>query len=322
MLCALAPMEGITGYIFRRAHATCFGPADKYMTPFVSPTQHLCFTARERKEIGPEHNAGLNVVPQILTRDPAHFIWAARALADMGYREINLNLGCPSGTVAAKGKGSGFLAYPDELYRVFDAVFSALTVDISVKTRVGKNSPDEWPRLLEIFDRYPICELTVHPRVQADRYNGTPDLAAFALAAERSRAPLCYNGDLYAPGGLAALSAAFPGVERFMCGRGVVADPSLLRQLRGGPPARKGELAEFHGLLYDGYRAVMPGPRPVLARMKELWSYLLFSFTNREKYVRLLRKAGSLSEYEDVIHALFRDEDLVPAGAFDPAKLI
>ena len=145
---ALAPMEGVTGHVFRQAHAACFGPADKYLTPFLSPNQNLCFTSRERAEVLPEHNDGLNVVPQLLTSNAAHFLWASRELAAMGYREVNLNLGCPSGTVSAKGKGAGFLAYPDRLERFLDQVFSYVTIDVSVKTRIGKASPDEWDGLL------------------------------------------------------------------------------------------------------------------------------------------------------------------------------
>ena len=194
---ALAPMEGVTGHVFRQAHAACFGPADKYLTPFLSPNQNLCFTSRERAEVLPEHNDGLNVVPQLLTSNAAHFLWASRELAAMGYREVNLNLGCPSGTVSAKGKGAGFLAYPDRLERFLDQVFSYVTIDVSVKTRIGKAGADEWDSLLELFNRYPICELTVHPRVQADFYQGRPNRRAFRKAVGASTAPLCYNGDLF-----------------------------------------------------------------------------------------------------------------------------
>lgn len=317
---ALAPMERVTGHVFRQAHAACFGPADKYLTPFLSPNQNLCFTSRERAEVLPEHNDGLNVVPQLLTSNAAHFLWASRELAAMGYREVNLNLGCPSGTVSAKGKGAGFLAYPDRLERFLDQVFSYVTIDVSVKTRIGKAGADEWDSLLELFNRYPICELTVHPRVQADFYQGRPNRRAFRKAVGASTAPLCYNGDLFSLPDLFAFTAVFPEVDRVMAGRGAVADPSLLRQFQGGAPADKEELRQFHALVYAGYQRVMSGDRAVLARMKELWSYLLFSFTGRERYVRRFRKVNFLPEYEDLVDELFRREQTVSAG-FDPALL-
>lgn len=318
---ALAPMEGVTGYLFRNAHAACFGPADQYLTPFLSPTQTMRFSSRELQDVLPEHNEGLNVVPQLLTNNAANFIWAARELEAMGYREVNLNLGCPSGTVTAKGKGSGFLAYPDRLNQFLDEIFSRLTLDISIKTRVGKTDIAEFDTLLRIFNRYPISELTVHPRVQADLYRGKPSKKTFRKALEGSKAPVCYNGDLFSLPALFSFTAIFPEADRVMAGRGVAANPALLREFQGGKPARKEELQEFHDRLYAGYQHVMSGDRAVLARMKELWSYLLFSFTHREKYVRRLRKVNHLDEYEDVIDALFREQDVIPGGSFDPAAL-
>lgn len=320
MYCSLAPMEGVTGYLFRNAHGAVFGPADQYLTPFLAPNQNLRLTERERKEVLPEHNEGLNVVPQLLTNNAEHFVWCAGELAAMGYRRVNLNLGCPSGTVVSKGKGAGFLAFPEELERFLDRIFSRTAVEITVKTRVGRASAQEFDALLEVFGRYPIRELIVHPRVQTDFYRGRPDWEAFRKAAERSPAPVCYNGDLFSVAALEAFAAEFPQVKRVMAGRGVVADPSLLRQFRGGAPADKEEVREFHERLYAGYRRVMPGERAVLAHMKELWSYLLFSFTGRERYLRPLRKAGRLSEYERVIDALFREQE-VTAGSFDPGSL-
>lgn len=317
----LAPMEGVTGSLFRRVHAACFGPADKYLTPFLSPTQHPRFTARELREVLPEENPGLNTVPQLLTNDADCFIWAAKALEDMGYREVNLNLGCPSGTVVSKGKGSGFLAYPDRLEAFLDKIFSQLTISVSVKTRLGKTDPAEFDRLLSLFNRYPICELTIHPRVQADFYNGAPRREDFAKAMANSRAPVCYNGDIFSTADLNAFTAAFPQVERVMAGRGAVADPALLRRFRGGPPASKEELRRFHDLLYDGYREIMPGTVPVLARMKELWSYMLYCFTAPEQYLRSLRKARRLDEYEVVVARLFQEQEAVPGGRFHPSLL-
>ena len=317
----LAPLEGVTGHLYRNAHAACFGPADRYMTPFLSPTQSGVFSHRELRDVLPEHNEGLNVIPQLMANLGDNFIWAARELQAMGYREVNLNLGCPSGTVVSKGKGSGFLAFPDRLDAFFDQVFSTLDMNVSVKTRLGKVSAEEFPALLEIFSRYPICELTVHPRIQTDLYRGTPDRDAFALAVERCPFPLCYNGDIFTLRHLEEFSARFPSVDRVMLGRGLIADPALIRELKGGSPATKEEMREFHDRLYAGYREILSGDRIILARMKELWTYLIFSFTNWEEYRKPLRKATRLSEYEEVVQALFTREEVLPAGQFEPAKL-
>lgn len=171
---SLAPMEGLTTIYYRRALARWFGGVDRYFTPFLTPTQDHRFTKRELREVLLEHNGGLPTVPQLLTRNAEDFLWAAGELAAMGYREVNLNLGCPSGTVVAKGKGSGFLAHPAELDAFLEEIFSKAPCAISVKTRIGLKDPEEFPVLLAIYRKYPLAELIVHPRVRTDMYKNTP----------------------------------------------------------------------------------------------------------------------------------------------------
>ena len=180
-----APLEGITTYPYRNLHHKYFGGVDKYFTPFLAPGPEQGMSVKEMRDVLPENNAGVPVVPQILTNRAGDFLLASKKLAEMGYREINLNLGCPSGTVTAKKKGSGFLLYPDDLDRFFDEVFSDASVrngefQISVKTRIGKNEVEEWPEIMAIYNRYPISELTVHPRIQKEFYKGVPHLDVFA----------------------------------------------------------------------------------------------------------------------------------------------
>lgn len=166
-------------------------------------------------------------MPQVMTRRAEDFLWAAEQVADMGYGEVNLNLGCPSGTVTAKGKGAGFLARPEELDAFFEAVFTKVTLPVSVKTRLGIREAEEFDRLLEIYNRYPISELMIHPRVQRDFYKNTVRLDAFAAALARSRNPVVYNGDLVTPKDCTAFTRRFPEVETVMIGRGLIADPAL-----------------------------------------------------------------------------------------------
>lgn len=180
-----APLEGITTYPYRNLHHKYFGGVDKYFTPFLAPGPEQGMSVKEMRDVLPENNAGVPVVPQILTNRAGDFLLASKKLAEMGYREINLNLGCPSGTVTAKKKGSGFLLYPDDLDRFFDEVFADASVrngefQISVKTRIGKNEVEEWPEIMEVYNRYPISELTVHPRIQKEFYKGVPHLDVFA----------------------------------------------------------------------------------------------------------------------------------------------
>ena len=295
-----APLDGITKVVFRRVWAAHFGGADRYFIPFFSPTDQHILTDRDRREIDPANNGGLPLVPQVMTCRAKDFLWAAEVVVDMGYTEVNLNLGCPSGTVTAKGKGAGFLAKPEELDRFFDQVFSKVRMPVSVKTRLGIQEPEEFARLLEIYNRYPIACLTIHARVQKEKYRGPVHLDAFAQALAESRNPVCYNGDLRTAAEVEALSQRFPSVEAVMIGRGAVADPALLRKLRGGPAATKEELQAFTQDLYRAYQAFYGQVGTAAQRMREVWFYLIHLFDDAEKLNKQLRRFRTPAEYERI----------------------
>ena len=305
-----APLDGITKVVFRRVWAAHFGGADRYFIPFFSPTDQHILTDRDRREIDPANNGGLPLVPQVMTCRAKDFLWAAEVVADMGYTEVNLNLGCPSGTVTAKGKGAGFLAKPEELDRFFDQVFSKVRMPVSVKTRLGIQEPEEFARLLEIYNRYPIACLTIHARVQKEKYRGPVHLDAFAQALAESRNPVCYNGDLRTAAEVEALSQRFPSVEAVMIGRGAVADPALLRKLRGGPAATKEELQAFTQDLYRAYQAFYGQVGTAAQRMREVWFYRIHLFENADRRNKKLRRFTNPGEYESVEAAIFRDLSL------------
>lgn len=191
-----APLEGISGYVYRKAYEHYFGGIDKYFIPFIKPNQKGKLSSREKNDILPMHNQGMWAVPQILTNSAEDFIKTAERLQEYGYEEVNLNLGCPSKTVVSKGRGSGFLAEPDRLNAFLEEIFNETPIRISVKTRIGKESPEEWIRLLEIYNQYPMEELIIHPRIQTDFYKNTPNLEMFEYAVKNSKNPLCYNGDI------------------------------------------------------------------------------------------------------------------------------
>ena len=313
---SLAPLEGITGWLYRQIHRDMFPGLYRYYTPFFAPTADSPLTGRGLTDLHPEHNQGVPVVPQLLTNRAEDFLSAARRLQELGYEEVNLNLGCPSGTVVAKGKGAGFLARPEELDAFLDTVFRRVTMRVSIKTRIGTEDPAEWPALLAIYARYPICELIIHPRLRTDYYRGPVRQEAFALALERTSLPLCYNGDLFSVADCQAAAVRFPQVTHWMAGRGLICNPALGRQLQGGPPRTKAELQTFHDRLLEGYQAQLSGDRPVLGKMKELWFYWSHLFPAPEKPLKAMRKAKTLTDYRFAAHAMFRDQDLLPQGKF------
>lgn len=317
-----APMEGVTGAVYRRTHHEYFPGIDKYFMPFITPTTNERLTPRQKRDVAPEVNRGVPAVPQLLTKSAADFIWAANALFGMGYGEVNLNLGCPSGTVTAKGKGAGFLRDPEALDRFLDAVFSACTGAVSVKTRLGMQDPAEFAALLDIYNRYPIAELTIHPRVRQDFYRGQVREADFAAAMPRCRMPVCYNGDIVSEAGAQAVGERYPAVQAVMIGRGLIADPSLVTRLTGGARADKKTLEAFHNALYERYFEAFGDRRIAMLRMKEIWFYHLNLFADSEKHGKALKKSRTADEYERAAAAVFRDLDLlenaVPAW-FRPA---
>lgn len=313
MRISFAPLEGITGRVYRSIHRTMFPGLDAYYAPFFAPTGDSPFTGRVLAELDPERNPGVPLVPQLLTNRAEDFIAAARSLRELGYQEINLNLGCPSGTVTAKGKGSGLLMDPDFLDRFLDGVFSGTSVPVSVKTRLGYNTPEEFPRLLEVFNRYPIACLTIHPRVRPEKYRGAVHMDLFALAVAESKNPVCYNGDLTSVAGVRALEAQFPGLDAAMIGRGAIADPALLRRLRGGSAASKEELQAFTQELYRAYQDFYGQAAPASQRMKEVWFYLIHLFENGERLGGRMRRSRGPRAYEELEARIFQELELLDA---------
>ena len=314
----LAPMEGITGYIYRQAYNSCFKPMDRYFTPFLAPKHKSGFSSKELNDILPEHNQGMEVIPQILTSDPEDFLDTAVKLKEYGYTEVNLNLGCPSGTVAAKGKGAGFLKDTEKLARFLGEVSEGMeraNLHFSIKTRVGVESEEEFQTLLGLYNQCPLTELIIHPRVLKDFYKYNVRMNAFKEGFEKSRHSVCYNGDVFRRKDYDRLIKEYPDLDKIMMGRGIMMNPFLMEEIADGTSqevsgkmtaARKADrLEKFHRLLCDGYAHVMSGDRPVLFKMKELWGFLIHSCPEEEKLMKKIRKAQHLEEYERVVSELF-----------------
>ena len=304
-----APMEGLTDSIYRRLHHRYFGGVDRYYMPFLSPTVHRCLTPREARELPRADSEAFIAIPQLLTKVPEDFLWAAAVCRDLGYGEVNLNAGCPSGTVTAKGKGAGMLRDPDGLCRFLDAVFAGAPLPISIKTRIGFAEPEEFVRLLEIYNRYPVKELTVHPRVRTQFYKGSVDKEVFRYCTEHAKMPLCYNGDLCSKADIDAISREFPKVDAVMLGRGLVADPGML--LPGG--TTREALEAFLEALFEAYRQAFGSDRNAMFRLKENWHLLLCLFEGGERLGKQLRKTTDAAEYRQIVHQILHTLPMRPA---------
>ena len=299
----LAPMEGVTDHVYRRVHHTHFTGVEKYFIPFISPTQDLCLTNREKRDISPANNAGLFAVPQILTKRADHFLWAAQILLDMGYTEVNLNAGCPSGTVTGKGKGAGLLLDLPALENMLDEIYAHAPMRVSIKTRIGFSDPIEFDRVLELYKQYPVHELIVHPRTRMEYYRGLPHRETYANALTGTQLPMVYNGDLFTPDNCTQLEQSMPS-HALMIGRGLLANPALAREYAGGAPITIPELAAFVDDLTRAYGEVHPG-NVVLGRMREVLKNIVCCFADADKAKKAIRKASTLPALEDAATRLF-----------------
>ncbi len=305
-----APMEGITGYVYRNAHHRYYGGMDKYFTPFLTPKAKKGMNSKERNDVIPEHNEKIPVVPQILTNRAEDFVSMVERLEAMGYKEVNLNLGCPSGTVVSKGKGCGFLADRDKLQRFFEDSMNLMEakdlghVGVSVKTRLGMDDHEEIIPLMEIYNQYPLSEVIIHARIHKDFYKRPVNHLAFEQALKMSRHSICYNGDLMGKKQYDNFVKDFPQVDKVMVGRGLIANPQIIEDFKGENAFDYDHFFQFHEEILRGYEEIMSGDRNVLFKMKELWAYMNVLFEDSDKIMKKIRKSNNLTEYRSAIALL------------------
>jgi tRNA-dihydrouridine synthase len=313
----LAPMEGITGYIYRNYYEKYFHNIDKYFTPFIPSNKGVRLKTKELRDVLPENNRGMNIVPQILSNDSEGFIITARKLQQFGYKEVNLNLGCPSGTVVSKDKGSGFLAKREELDRFLDEIFRIDDMKISIKTRIGKDSPEEFYELIKIYNKYPLEELIIHPRIQKDFYGNKPNLQVFKDGLALSTNTICYNGDIFTAEDHNEFIKAFPEVETIMLGRGIIANPGLMDEIKNNTFLDKKVLKDFHDDILNNYMELFNEERNAMFKMKGLWAYMIYIFSDNKKYGKKIKKSQDIRDYNEAVLSLFREQEIIKgAGLF------
>ena len=317
-------MEGITLYPLRNIHRQTMGDGvDKYFTPFLTATSVHHFKNREKKDVLPDKNEafdnyGQQVVPQIMAGNAGDFLWAAAEMKKLGYEEVNLNLGCPAPTVVNRHKGAGLLTDPEYLDEMLREIYEGAAGDsfpeISLKTRLGFSDPAEADGLMEIYAHYPVKELTIHARVREDFYSGTPRYDAYKRAVEVYRenggkADICYNGNVDSLQGYEKIKDL--PFDSVMIGRGLLTDPSLVRQLKGGEALKAAELKEYLDKLYEGYAGYIPEDRNVIFKMLEHWAFLHVHFKDCDKCLKTIRKSRSKGEYQAAVNNIFASCEFV-----------
>ena len=309
---SFAPMEGVTYAAFRRTHARMFGGAEKYYAPFIAPNGDGSYKTGNRRDVLPENNEGTKLIPQILCNAAQPFLLVAQELEAMGYSEVNLNAGCPSGTVVAKHKGSGMLRDLESLERTLDEIFANCPIKVSVKSRMGIHSTEEFAAIMEVYRKFPISLLTVHARDRDGMYKSSPDVDGFARELIGCSFPVEYNGNIFSPKDAEEISTRFPEMGSLMIGRGAVADPALFRRIKGGSPLTAKELQNFHDELLEEYLRSGLDEHHAIPRMKELWSYFRFKFPYDDKNLKSIFKTRNMPDYKSAVSFLFS------AGQFEP----
>ena len=318
----LAPMRGITTMHYRKAFVHHFQGLDAEMAPFISTVNAERINPKLLKDVLPSTNSGLPLIPQLIGNKADDFVQMAIALHDLGYGEINWNLGCPHKPIRKKRRGSGLLPYPDTVDTILDQVCGRSPCRISVKVRLGVSSPSELMKLIPVFNRYPLSEVVIHPRTAEQMYTGTVDLDAFEEAFQALELPVCYNGDINDLAFFQALETRFPTLGKFMLGRGLLANPFLCEEIKANhahlrrcelTPAqvcgRVARIIGFHDELVASYEAVLHGDQPVLGKMKEFWTYQATHLSNGRKMFKKLKKTQHLATYKAIVSEFLADAE-------------
>lgn len=311
---SLGPFQGITDAPFRNVFKKHFGGIDKFYTPFFTGIQKDHAKNMQVEEIDPRCNDVETLTPQILSTDAEEMLRFASQCKALGYKEINLNMGCPFPRVANKKRGCGLLPYPEKIDALLGRVFEEIDLKFSVKCRLGYFSPDEIVPVIEVFNQYPLSELIIHPRIGKQLYKGDADVQRFVALIPAIKVPLVYNGDIVSVESFEKICEEVKPVNEFMLGRGLLANPFLAEDIRVMPQAtlnRTDRLHDYVNDLYEDRLRHAGGSPKVLGRMKELWSYLMHSFDEPQDIWRKIKKINALKEYEEAVETVFREHSLI-----------
>ena len=299
-----APLEGITGYIYRNTHRKFFGGCDRYYAPFITPVENERLNKKCMRDILPENNEGTPLCVQVLANKSEAYFRFENEVLNFDYKEININFGCPSGTVVKKGRGAGFLREREELDSFLEEVFEKTRAKVSVKTRVGFYSSDEMEYLTEIYNKYPMELLIVHPRTREEYYRGSADTECFQKVYLSSKNRLCYNGDIFTADYSKSIAERFPDMNGIMIGRGAIANPAIFREIRGGKKLATDEILGFTDELAERYYAVLKSDMYTLHKLKEVWMYMMLNFPDEKKILKAVKKSSTVNELKSAVSNL------------------
>lgn len=300
-----SPLQGFTDFRFRNAQNKIFGGIDTFYSPYIRLNGKLVIKPSYERDLLPENNLGLEVIPQIITNDADEFLFVAKYVQELGYKELNWNLGCPYPMVTKCGMGSGLISNPERINGILNKVHSESDIIVSMKMRLGYDTTEEILDVLPILDTYPIKNIAIHARIGKQLYKGGVHLDAFQQCIDNTRHKLYYNGDISSVSKFQEMQQRFPTIDHWMIGRGLISDPFLPNMIRNNSveyPENKMELfSEFHDTLYEIYSESLSGSTHILLKMYHLWEYFSTTFSNPHKVLKQIKKAQSIRNYESAV---------------------
>ncbi len=299
-----APLEGITTYTYRNTHNEFFGGCDKYFAPFITPSVNERVSIKSLRDIVPERNQNTPLEVQVMANHRDAFLNFEEKITELGYDSVNLNFGCPSSTVVKKNRGSGIFRDLEGLERFLDEIFQKSKLEISVKTRTGFANSKAFDQILDIYNKYPVTQLIIHPRCREEYYKGEPDLKCFAKGFEYAKMPVCYNGNIFSVSDYKKIADKFHGLDSVMLGRGAIANPAIFREIRGGRPLSTKELVEFTKALTPRYLEVLGSEVYTLHKLKEIWIYIMWNYPDEKKLLKAVKKSNQLRDLISAIECL------------------
>ena len=307
-----SPLQGFTDFRFRNALHHYFGGIDTFYAPYIRLNGKLIIKNSYQKDLQLENNTTLEVIPQVMTNNADEFLFVVKYIQDLGYKELNWNLGCPYPMVTKQGMGSGLICNPDKINEILDRAHSETDVVVSMKMRMGYANAEEILEVFPMLDRYPLKNIAIHARIGKQLYKGGVDLDAFQRCVESTRHKLYYNGDITSVAKLKEMQQRFPTIDHFMIGRGLIADPFLPGMIKRDtteyPKDRWKIFSEFHDTIYHQYDEALSGPTPIKMKMQGFWEYFAQSFSNPQKTFKKIKKVNNPRAYQQAVRDILNNE--------------
>ncbi len=307
-----SPLQGFTDFRFRNAFNHYFGGIDTFYAPYIRLNGKMVIKNSYQKDLQLENNTELEVIPQVMTNDADEFLFVVAYIQQLGYKELNWNLGCPYPMVTKRGMGSGLISNPEKINHILDRVHSETDIIVSMKMRMGYEHPEEILDTFPILDSYPLKNIAIHARIGKQLYKGGVNLEAFQRCIESTKHKLYYNGDITTVVKFKEMQTRFPSIDHFMIGRGLIADPFLPSMIKNDtteyPKNRWQVFSEFHDTIYEQYDAALSGPTPIKMKMQGFWEFFSQSFSNPQKTFKKIKKANNPRAYQQAVAEILKNE--------------